>query len=116
MPLKWQRLALPAEPDLTVESPCAPITIPPAACLLEAHTRYTSPMQPTSAPRYEYIAARTRRKWGELSGGELMVALDGVLGVRSIRPSVIAQSVRRQAVAAEWLEARRLKAQAIVMA
>jgi hypothetical protein len=32
-------------------------------------------MQPTSAPTCEYIAARTRRKWGELWVGELMVAL-----------------------------------------
>lgn len=34
MPPRLQRRAPPGKPDLTVESPYAPITIPPAVCLL----------------------------------------------------------------------------------
>jgi hypothetical protein len=36
MPQRLPRFAPPEKPDLTVESPSAPITIPPAAC---AHFR-----------------------------------------------------------------------------
>ena len=71
---RLQRLAPPGKPDLTVESPYAPITIPPALRLLSALGGITSPMQPTSASSGEHIAARTRRKWGELGRGESMVA------------------------------------------
>ena len=71
---RLQRLAPPGKPDLTVESPYAPITIPPAACLLQASSSRTSPMQPISASTYEHTAARTRRKWGERRGGESIVA------------------------------------------
>jgi hypothetical protein len=76
-------------------------------------------MQPTSAPRYEYIAARTRRKWGELCGGELMVALDGVLGSFQFAEAPFRRAFGGEvygAGAAEWLEALRLKADAIAMA
>jgi hypothetical protein len=74
MPPRLLRLAPPGKPDLTVESPSAPITIPPAACLLQAPASRTPPMQPISAPTYEHTAARTRRKWGERGGGESIVA------------------------------------------
>ena len=71
---RLQRLAPPGKPDLTVESPYAPITIPPAVCLLQALGSRASPMQPISASTYEHTAARTRRKWGERGGGESIVA------------------------------------------
>jgi len=62
------------KPDLIVESPYAPNTIPPAACPLQAR-QPNAPTQPASASRLEDIATRTRRKWGRVHwGGESMVA------------------------------------------
>ena len=78
MPPRLQPLAPPGKSELTVESPSAPITIPPAACLLQAPASRTPPMQPISAPTYEHSAARTRRKWGERRGGESIVALRSI--------------------------------------
>jgi hypothetical protein len=71
---RLQRRAPPGKPDLTVESPYAPITIPPAVCLRQAPSSRASPMQPISTSTYEHTAARTRRKWGERRGGESIVA------------------------------------------